>query len=272
MMTNQMAVSKLHEYQTKQIPMPTALSLFQKDFGGYVRAQPSLINENHRTHLYQTLVNNTISGFVNQCFPICRQIIQAHYSELIWRELIKSFIACQPLNSPYFSEINEQFVAYLSSEGLAKFGLPKFLGEFAHYEWIELYVDNLPNNKNHLFFKNKSAFFINHSVQILYYEWAVHEISINNLPTQKSQSFLLVFRHNIHDKIEFMVINKLSFIVLNFIQNQAHEDIVYDNKNNLLADLKICFGLNDDIMAIISSSFDELFKKMLDHGVFILID
>ena len=93
------------------------LRSFQREFGDYIRKQkhddgdtvPSRVGQ-----LYQHLIYNNISGFINQCFPITRKIIEVHFGASLWQNLIKDFIKHGDMISPYFSEINEQFVGYLT--------------------------------------------------------------------------------------------------------------------------------------------------------------
>lgn len=250
------------------------LTVFQRQFGDYIRKQkhndgdtvPARVGQ-----LYQNLIFNNVSGFVNQCFPVCRQIVQTHFDKESWEQLLKDFIKNGDMASPYFSEINEQFVAYLTDDVLNRFGLPSFLSELAHYEWIELYVDNLPDGNHFLFLvDNNKKIFINHTAQILHYDWAVQDIGVSFLPHDMAQTFVVVYRKQQGDdaKTAFMNINTLSFIVLTFIQEQARQGVVYHDINELFAQLQATFALDDEIMTNLSISFDDLMATMKHHHVF----
>ena len=250
------------------------LRIFQCEFGDYIRKQK---HDNTDTvparvgQLYQNLIYNNVSGFVNQCFPITRSIIETHFGISVWQNLIKDFLKHGDMASPYFSEITEQFVGYLTDDVLTKFDLPIYLSEFAHYEWVELFVDNLPNNnpKPIIMYQNASIF-INHTAQILYYEWAVQDISVAFSPSQKSPTFLVVYRKVVDGtfKTAFMTISQLSFIILTFMQEKQNEEVCYQNTNELLAGLQRTFELNDEIFDNIKTSFDDLVNTMIDNQIF----
>lgn len=248
------------------------LRAFQSQFGDYIRKQrhDDADNVPNRVgRLYQSLIYNNVSGFVNQCFPVCRQIVQNHFGIEIWQNLIKDFLKYGDMASPYFSQINEQFVAYLTDEVLSRFDLPLFLGELAHYEWIELYVDNLPNtNPKPCLIDNHHTILMNPTVQILYYEWAVSDISVSFLPKEKKPNFIIVYRKN-DDKYKtaFMSINQLGFVILTFLQENTNQGVVYRHRDELRDALQKTFKLNDEVLSMIDSSFDELMTTMIDNQV-----
>ena len=249
------------------------LRQFEREFGDYIRRQhhdetdtpPARVGR-----LYQSLIYNNISGFVNQCFPVCRQIIERHFGAEVWQKLIKAFIQSGQMASPYFSEINEQFVAYLSDEVLSCFNLPAYLSELAHYEWVELYVDNLPNAPNVpcLIEKGRSIF-INPTAQILYYEWAVPNIGVSFLPNDKEPTFVIVYRkYDEQYKTAFMHINQMSFVILTFMQNKANSGVMYHHIDELFDALKGEFGLDETVLSMMRSSFAGLVETMIDNQVF----
>lgn len=250
------------------------LRTFQREFGDYIRKQkhddgdtvPARVGQ-----LYQNLIYNNVLGFVNQCFPITRSIVETHFGISIWQQLIKDFLKHGNMASPYFSEITEQFVDYLTDDVLTKFDLPVYLSEFAHYEWVELYVDNLPNaNSKPILMYQNTPIFINHTAQILYYEWAVQDISVSFSPNQKSPTFLVVYRKFVDSmfKTAFMTISQLSFIILTFMQEKQNEGIYYQHTDDLLAELQRTFELNNKIFDNIKSSFEDLVNAMIDNQIF----
>ncbi|MDI4481833.1 hypothetical protein E6P74_00600 [Moraxella lacunata] len=250
------------------------LRSFQREFGDYIRKQKHDDGDTVSSRvgqLYQHLIYNNISGFINQCFPITRKIIEVHFGASLWQNLIKDFIKHGDMTSPYFSEINEQFVGYLTDDVLNKFSLPLYLSQFVHYEWMELYVDNLPNDSPKLVFIHQNEpIIINHTAQILYYEWMVQDISVSFLPNKKQPTFLVVYRQCMDNvfKTAFMAIDQLTFIILTFIQEKQKQGVCYQNTDELLLQLQKTFELNDEILNDIKSSFDDLLNTMLDNQIF----
>ena len=239
------------------------LKHFQQDFGDYIRKQahescdtiPKRVGE-----LYQTLIFRAVAGFVNQCFPVCRKIID----ESVWHRLLLSFIKQGDMSSPYFSEINKQFVDYLDEDIITAFDLHPCVAELAHYEWIELYVDNLPNIPPKLFLEEDNRqIFINSTLQVLKYSWEVHQIGSEYLPTKPQDTFVLVYRSLDEGyQTAFMQINIVSFIVLTFIQET---DKVYPSLTDLIVDIVNYFGLKADLM----DQTEELFRTLFDAQVMI---
>ena len=240
------------------------LQTFQREFGDYIRKQSHDDGDKapSRTgQLYQHLIYNNISGFINQCFPICRQII----GEENWHHLLLSFIKHGDMASPYFSEINQQFVDYLqNSDIIDELALYPFIGELAHYEWIELYVDNLPNTPPKLFLHHKNKLSLNSTLQVLHYAYEVDKISVDYLPDDNKDSFILVYRQRQDDryKTAFMTINMISFIILTFIQesDKVYQDI-YELKQEIIA----YFNLDSAVL----DSIDGLFEVLIENQVII---
>lgn len=239
------------------------LAAFQSQFGNYLRRQNHTDGDSVPKRvgtLYQSLIFNNLSGFVNQCFPVCQSII----SDDTWQALLRAFLQHGTMSSPYFSEINEQFVQYLqSSDIINALSLPPFFAELAHYEWIELYVDNLPNQMPTPFLRVPSLA-INPSVQALYYTWAVQDISGAYLPAEPTETFLLVYRQQVQGEYQsaFMHINALTFFLIQFIQDSTKP---FDDTHALLSCFADHFGLSHDFDTIA----DALFATMMDNQVFL---
>ena len=89
-----------------------------------------------RMAVYNELVFTNSCGFVDSCFPVCRQLL----GEARWRRLCRTFVRDWPLHTPWFREIPREFVRYLSEHAIAQ-ALPRWLAELAYYEWAELAVD-----------------------------------------------------------------------------------------------------------------------------------
>jgi hypothetical protein len=87
--------------------------------------------------IYRDLVYNNIAGFIAGAFPIVKTVL----SEDHWHSMVRDFIAHHNSQSPYFLEISQEFLAYLTHERTATEQDPPFLVELAHYEWVELALD-----------------------------------------------------------------------------------------------------------------------------------
>ncbi|MBL8420541.1 MAG: putative DNA-binding domain-containing protein, partial [Dechloromonas sp.] len=91
-----------------------------------------------RMAVYNELLFNNITGFLDACFPVCRKVI----GERRWRRLNRAFYRDWKSHTPWFHEIPREFVRYLN-EGVIRQPLPAWFVELAHYEWAELAVDTM---------------------------------------------------------------------------------------------------------------------------------
>lgn len=256
---------------TTQHPLSAPkLTAFQNTFGDYLRRQTHTeldIPPARTGKLYQSLIWNNLTTFVNQCFPVCKAITDAQ----TWQELLQDFLQQGNMHSPYFSEINEQFVDYLQHHDvITRFDLPKFFVELAHYEWAELYVDNLPDSKPTAFVSYQNQVLaLNPSVQVLHYTWAVQTVSPSHQPDSPSDTFLLVYRKLVNHKYQtaFMNVNVLSFFLLQFIKDHIeHNQTPYQDVQTLCNQFTQQFNLPNETLL---TAIDDLFTTMIDHQVFL---
>lgn len=198
---------------------PNSLKNFQRQFGDYLRNQTSSRFGNspqRATTIYQELIFNNVKGFLDKCFPICQSII----GEDQWLALCQKFFKEYHLSSPYFIEINQSFVDFLSQQTLSLLNLPPFFAELAHYEWVELYVDTCTDHTQNFSSQDMTTqghLILAPSVQNLHYHWPVHCISVDNLDTPPKDTYLLVFRDKNH-RVSFIELGVLSHALLAFLQ------------------------------------------------------
>lgn len=260
---------------------PYALKKFQSEFGDYLRSQrqnPHDSVPNRVGKIYQDLIFNNVCGFLNQCFPICKRILGDD-----WRMLCLYFFQRYPTHSPYFTEIPMQFVEFLSqiddddfdqstwldeltlSHQTIKSRLPAYLSELAHYEWLELYVETLPNQAEKLIFCGDQSYVFNQTVQNHYYTYPVHQIGINTDGVSMADSFLVVLRH--HERVKFVEVNILTHLFVDFLQQSTQ---VYDDLTNLMTD----FGNSidyPDIEGLIAFK-EDLFAMLMDENIIFFND
>lgn len=231
---------------------------FQNDFGNYLRRQTDATHIPTRVgKLYQSLIWNNFTGFINQCFPICRQLI----NDETWQQLQHTFFNEGQLETPYFGEISQQFVIFLQKNPklMDKLALPLFFVELAHYEWIELYVDNLVDKTPTPFIKNLA---LNPSVQPLHYQWAVQTISSNHQPDTPEETFLLVYRKmtDTGHEVAFMQVNALTYLLVAFIS----EGGVYENDEQLFVEFAKAVAMPaENFLGFAQSLFETLLENQV---------
>ncbi|WP_193778045.1 DUF2063 domain-containing protein [Psychrobacter sp. FDAARGOS_221] len=245
---------------------PDSLSTFQHSFGQFLRHQQltnvltsttalatetkvtadseigseftsaTTANSTRVTQLYQSLVFNNIRSFIDKCFPVCQTLI----SDSHWQQVSEQFFLNHPCHSPYFTEINQSFVDYLSlPKTLSALSLPPYFAELAHYEWMELLVDTYPDFK--AISTEPDQLTLNPTLQNLHYQWPVHEINADNHSVSEQDSFFLIYRAC--EEVQFMQINAVTHALLDFIDQ--HDPVLPNQSNQLLESFAHHLGYAD---------------------------
>lgn len=88
--------------------------------------------EDRRLRIYRELFFNNIQGLLASGFPVIAETL----GETRWTALVRAFYAEHRAQTPLFARIAAEFVAYLEQRA-DDAGLPPWLPELAHYEWVE---------------------------------------------------------------------------------------------------------------------------------------
>lgn len=89
-----------------------------------------------RAQVYRDLVFANLSSLLSGTFPVLVKIL----GNEDWRSLVRIFLRDYRARTPKFGEIAQEFVEFLASEplALADGSWPPFMVELAHYEWVEM--------------------------------------------------------------------------------------------------------------------------------------
>jgi len=165
--------------------------------------------------LYQALLFNKLCGFVDSCFPVCRQ----HLGEARWRRLCRTFYRDWPLHTPWFREIPREFVRYLQHGEVAQ-PLPRWLPDLAHYEWAELAVDvmdvDIPAHDPQGDLMAAPVCLNPARIEVVS-QWPVHRIGPDWQPRRPQATFLLVYR-DAQQQVRFTELNAGTARVLALLQ------------------------------------------------------
>lgn len=182
-----------------------SLQQFQMAFGRRCRdpraARPPGVSA-RRMAVYEALLFNNITGFLDTCFPLCRELIGGAR----WRHLNRAFFRDWRSHTPIFREIPHEFLRYLKS---ARQPLPAWFRELAHYEWVELAVGTSAascpsHNVDGDLMQGRPL--VNPTLLNLAYDWPVHRIGPGWRPRKPAATHLLVFR-NRDDEVRFVEAN-----------------------------------------------------------------
>jgi hypothetical protein len=176
-----------------------------------------------RVNVYRDLVFNNLSQLLSGTFPVLIRII----GEQRWRLLVRGFLRDWRAQTPKFGEIAETFLDYLATQPqvLREGEWPAFLLELAHYEWVEMV---LQQSDAKALLPTDPALLLERPLQIsplawpLAYEWPVHELDPNYQPaTPPDQPTFLLVRRAADWSVKFSELSSLAWRLLQRIDEFA---------------------------------------------------
>ena len=175
--------------------------------------------EPRRMQIYLDLIYNNVENFIASTFPVAKSCLDDER----WQALIREFLSDHGATSPYFLEVSEEFLAFLSARGLHN--LPGFLLELCHYEWVEMALDVSSESVSDAEFDRPilEDACVSPLAEHLVYSYPVHEIGPANQPQTPAEvpSFLIVYRDR-HDAVRFMVSNAMTYRLLEVFQQESN--------------------------------------------------
>lgn len=197
---------------------PNELRHFQLSLGKYLRSPETETLpfgiEPRRARIYEELLFNNICGFMNNCFPVAKSLVD----DKAWTDLIRAFFTHWRATSPLFKDIPEEFLQFLQQSELLK-QRPLWFFDLMHYEWVELYIDtaNIQSPA-----RQPEKLTLNQPVMPLIYEWPVHKICQAFQPVEKQQTCLIVYRDP-DNKVRFIETNAATILLLNMLAQEPLE-------------------------------------------------
>ncbi len=200
----------------------------QIDFAAHIRnptENPAPAGlEARRLKIYLELFYNNIESFLANSFPIAKKVLGHDH----WHVLAREFVHRHGSESPYFLEISQEFLTFLSERDNAPDeGLPEFLLELAHYEWVELALsvseEELPvagvDAAGDLL---EGRVVVSPLIWCLAYRWPVHKIGPDHLPTAppEASTELIVYRRA-DDSVAFMEVNPVTLRLVELLREHT---------------------------------------------------
>ncbi len=204
---------------------PISFQRTQHAFTAYVREptrQPPLNDVPvERLAVYAELVFKNIDSLLRGCFPVLHGLLPA----TAWQALTREFLVKHRAQTPLFSRLPCEFLAFLQSSELGF--EPPFMRELAFYEWLELEVSY---DERELDAAPSSPVDLLHGVPILNptarphaFHYPVHRISVDFQPSEPLAApvYLVVFRTR-SDDVAFMELTPMTAKLVELIaQNPA---------------------------------------------------
>jgi hypothetical protein len=115
------------------------------DWEGFVLQNQALLKPYQAYHrqlsLYESLLRNTVTEILNSFFPYCRHLLGE-----AWPELCEAYRRRYPNRSYQLYRCAENFSEFLACQEVWMKRFP-FLAELALYEWLEVVVENAPEQQ-----------------------------------------------------------------------------------------------------------------------------
>lgn len=215
-----------------------------------------------RVEVYRELVFNNVSQLLSGTFPVLIRII----GEPRWRLLVRGFLRDWRAQTPKFAEIAGEFIDYLAAHPrvLQQGQWPAFLLELAHYEWVEMVLQQsdapaLPFTDPALLLRRPLR--VSPLAWPLAYVWPVHELDPHNQPdTLPTQPTLLLVRRTEDFSVKFSLLSPLALRLL-----QRIGEYPALNGSEHLHALAVEAGVVADITFLNNGS--QLLRQLREDGV-----
>ena len=169
--------------------------------------------------IYVELFYNNIESLLASALPVSKRLLGSER----WHDLVRDFVHRHASTSPYFPEISQEFLTFLAQANLP--GLPPFLLELCHYEWVELGLsiaeEDIPEDgidrEGDLLARVPV---LSPLLMRLAYRFPVHRIGPGFQPERPGAepTQLLVYRRR-DDSVRFMEVNSLTMALLDGLES-----------------------------------------------------
>lgn len=189
----------------------------QSAFAAYIRdpdgtSAPEGI-EPRRMGIYARLVYNNIEAFLARTFGTCRSLVD----DDTWHAAVRAFVREHRAQSPYFSHIPAEFLAFVERAEEVRASLPPFSLELCHYEWTKLALDlapDIPWEFDGNAIADTDLVALSPLARLLEYAFPVHAIDAQCADAKPT---LLVAWRDRHDMVRAMRVNSATMRLLQSI-------------------------------------------------------
>ncbi|WP_213605262.1 DNA-binding domain-containing protein [Pseudoxanthomonas japonensis] len=212
--------------------------------------------EERRLAVYRDLFFNNIEGLLAGNFPVIRKTL----GDDAWPALVRRFYADHRSQTPLFPEIAREFIRYLESRDGD--GLPPWLRELAHYEWVELALqiadDAVPAHVPHGDLLAGEPV-VSPFAWALAYQWPVHRIGPAFQPdAPPAEPTLLLVRRDAGHQVRFAAISPLVYRLVELLGEGGRRG------GDVLRQLAVEAGV-DDVPAFVEQGAAML-SRMREEG------
>ena len=190
-------------------------------------------------HHYRRLVFNIASDILETAYPITF----SYLNEIDWKDLVTSYFKDHKCQTNQVWRMPHEFYEYCKENNIAeKLNVP-FLNDLLLFEWLELEVHTMPDEKFPNYLKEGDLFsqqiLFNPEYKLVPLSYPVHKIAPGEeLIEKKGNYFLLIYREKETGNVQFI---DLSMFYTFLIENIANGLLVKD----ILVEANSMFGIND---------------------------
>lgn len=216
--------------------------------------------EDRRMAIYRRLLFNNIANFLAGSFPVLRKLTPDDR----WQAMARDYFMRHQAKTPLFPRMPQEFLEYLEHERDVADD-PPWLRELAHYEWMETATAIDPREIDWEGIDPDADLLgavpaLNPLTNPVAYQWPVHRISPDYLPTEPpAQPTYLVIYRDADDKMGFMELNPVSARLVELIRSQP------DIGRNLL--MQIAAELNHPNPEVVISSGADTLNKLHERNI-----
>lgn len=171
--------------------------------------------------IYARLVYNNVESVLASVFGGLREIV----GKATWRALVRDFLRRHTVDSPYYSKLPDEFLAYLASrEGGPS--LPPFSADLCHYAWVKYALPLAPDMPDDAF--DDDPLGLDDPVAVsslawpLQYTFPVTDLRPDCQPsTPPDDATYLIAYRNRHDEVGVLASNALTLRLLALIEGGA---------------------------------------------------
>jgi hypothetical protein len=176
--------------------------------------------EARRLAVYRQLFIGNLESLLGGSFPVIRASLGATQ----WQALVHAFYADYRCQTPLFTELAGEFVSYLEEGAGDTLGLPSWLAELAHYEWMEsalLLSDSREPAHDPEGDLLDGVPVLSSLAWPLAYRWPVCAIGPNHLPTAApTEPTLILIQRRAGQQVHFSRLAPLAYGLLASLQER----------------------------------------------------
>lgn len=194
----------------------------QRDFAAYIRDPENVTPppgiEPRRMAIYARLVYNNVESVLANVFADLQEVV----GKTTWRAVVRDFLRRHTVDSPYYSKLPDEFLAYLATRGGGP-SLPPFAADLCHYAWVKYALPLAPDMPDDAF--DDDPLDLDDPVAVsslawpLQYTFPVTDIGPDCQPsTPPDEATYLIAYRDRHDEVGFMASNALTLRLLALVE------------------------------------------------------